>query len=209
VKKTLILLASSTLIQLFGRPVEAQTVEDLGGCSQIANFVGAGLVDTSTTRVTAYFLIAQCPAERVTALASGLLATRSGAPESILSQLHGTARLFRDQAIADAALQVANDRSADDGARGYAIRLLLEYLRFNWWPPLEKMASGLDDLGQPRSSCEVEQGSAHRTEQVGDSLAAQFVSSVLTELVRIARDTSEPLFVRNVAACWQGPASAP
>jgi hypothetical protein len=202
-----VILALSCL--LLASSMEAQTLGDLGGCAAVASFVSAGHADTSTTRVGPYYYIIECPAERVTALASALLATRVGTPEYTRMQLYAIARRIRDETIANAALQVANDRSADDRARAYAIRLLLQYLHFDWWPSLDEMASGLDKDGQARSTCLEGRVSSHPVGQVGDPLTTQLIESLFSDLDRIASDPTETPFVRNVAACWESVGKMP
>lgn len=180
-------------------------VEQYGGCDAVAATVASATpVDSNSFRPTPYGLIQECPAHRDAAWAAALRSSRQTAGDATLRAIFGHARNYRSEEVAHAALDVVRDRQATDQARGWAIALILHYILPDSWPAVAEMGRPTDRAGAAREYCQVSISSSHRTPITGIALPDQLIAEALQSFVQIFLDPSESLFLRNVAACWDG-----
>lgn len=179
-----------------------QTIEQLGGCASVAAFVATGQPDTATNTRSRYSIIIQCPQQLVPAIANGISAARHGLDERGLFELYTNARTVVDPSLSDVALDVASDRTATVRSRAYALALMLDHISFDSWPSVDEMGSGTH-LPHPKHvvrTCPIYERMSHRQEQSG-TLDAAILDRYATALEAIERDSTEDVFLRNIAAC--------
>lgn len=145
-------------------------------------------------------VIPNCPAEAGPAIASGMLALRNENNIYILDSLTSTSRYVRDAAILDAALEIADDRSASFEARIFSLRTLLWMTQVHpAYVPYGALARGETYQGGGR--CLVNTASHSYLLPGTTPLPPDYRDQIDALAVRLEADSSEADDIRGVAWC--------